>query len=164
MTASVEWNLPVRHGAFVAYCISCLSMALLSLAALAITVGVAGARALSTPLDGFLAAWGLPLLLGSLTLLLWTMRRGPWDGLALAAAAGALSVAAMLSMGSTSASSGMPGMDGQQSSSTIANSGVVIALLFWTGAALLTLGYVRAWRAERRKVRYREAFNPGTPR
>ncbi len=145
----MERNLPLRHGAFVAYCISCLSMAFVSIAALAIAVGVAGARPVSTPLDGFLAAWGLPLLLGSVTLLLWTMRRGRWDALVLAGVGGALSVAAMFSMGSISAASGMPGMDSQQSSPISADSGVVIALFFWTGAALLTLGYIRARRGKR---------------
>lgn len=142
-----------RPGALGLYCLSCVTMAAMGVAALAVAVGVAGARPLATPLDGFLSAWGLPLLVASVAALLWTMRRAPRPALALVAAGGLLTLAGMVGMGppSTPTSPGMAAMGGMQGPSAAVPVGV--ALLFWAGAVLLAAGYVWAWRARRAGMR-----------
>lgn len=145
-------DLPVRVGALAAYCISCVTMAAMTIAALAVAVGVAGATPIPTPLDDFLRTWGLPLLVASIAVLLWSVRRSPWPAIALVAAGGALMVAGMGAMGlgaPLDLTSGMGGMDSHQPSAGSAVPALGIALLFWAGAALLVLGYVLTWRSRR---------------
>lgn len=144
-------QLPMKQAALATYCVSCITMASVSVAALAVALGVAGAAPLPTPLDGFLTVWGLPLLLASLAALIWTMRRGPRGALALVVAGGALTGLGMLAMG-TIAASGMSGMADHQASATGAISNAWLAVPFWVGAALLASGYVGAWRVSRKHV------------
>lgn len=138
----------VRRGVLAIYCISCLTMASISAAALAVALGVAGARPILTPLDDFLNFWGLPLLVGSVILLLWTMRRAPWQALALVGAGGMLTIGGMLAMAPASSTS-MPGMDTHAGHVAVVIPSTEVALIFWAGAALLAFGYAWAWRLGR---------------
>lgn len=135
----------LARGGLGLYCMSCVTMATMGLAALAVAVGVAGARPLPTPLDDFLAAWGLPLLAASVAALLWTLRRAPRLALGLVAAGGALTIAGMLAMGPAPAVS--DGMSAHQAHLSGSPGTLGMALMFWPGAALLAAGYVVAWRA-----------------
>lgn len=134
----------LARAGFGLYCLSCVTMATMGLAALAVAVGVAGARPLPTPLDAFLTAWGLPLLAASVAALLWTLRRAPRLALGLVGAGGALTIAGMLAMGPAPAAGGMSAHEVHLAGST---ADLGMALLFWPGAALLAAGYVLAWRA-----------------
>ncbi len=146
--------LLAKGGSLAGYSISCVTMASMAVAALALAVGVAGASPFSTPLDGFLAVWGLPLLFVSVAVLMWALRHGPRLALAFVGTGGVLNTVAMLLMVLSPSSSGTPGMPGMDSS-TAQSPGAIpafgIALLFWVGAALLILGYAWTWWAGRRK-------------
>lgn len=136
-------------GALAVYCLSCVTMASMSLAALAAVLGVGGARFLPTPLDGLLNAWGLPLLLVSLAALVWTMRRSSGVALGLVAFGGLLTVAGMLAMGpGSSLQSENPHAPHLATPASV----LPLALLFLAGAGLLLAGYVWDWRTLRRSA------------
>ncbi len=150
---ATKGTLLARRAALGLYCVSCTAMASISVSVLAVAVGVAGARPVPTPLDDFLNVWGLPLLLVSVAVLLWTMRRAPRRAFALVGTGGALTILGMLAMVATARSAatpGMPGMNSQQAQLANASLAVGIALVFWFGAVLLALGYAWAWRLRRR--------------
>ncbi len=138
---------PIRRNRFLKrvglglYCLSCAAMAATSLAAVALAVGVAGLTSISTPLDGFLSAWGLPLFLVSVAMVLWTMRRSAPVAIGLMGVGGFVTAASMVAMDQRAAPIASDGMAGMQSqASTVGALG--ISLLFWVGASLLVSGFV----------------------
>lgn len=157
-----------KHGAVAVYCASCVAMGIGSALALAAALGIGGIRSVSTPLDGFLNAWGLPLLIASVLALLWAMRRATRWPLTMTGAGGGLTILSMILMGpfsqaigggssSANGNGGMDGMGGGTGGSmggtppgTGTGTGMIpdlwVALLFWAGAALLLVGYVWALR------------------
>lgn len=150
MTAKAVRFLPI--GALGAYSVSCVTMATVSAVALAVALGVSGAGPLSTPLDGFLRVWGLPLSVLSVAALLWTIRQRPRLAIGSVGLGGALTVAGMLAMPSSTdggGSSSMAGM-GAHPASLVAT--WEVALVFWTGAALVAFGYLWSWRSSRGKL------------
>ncbi len=150
----------LKRGALGLYCLSCVTMATTSLVAVAVAAGVAGLTPVSTPLDGFLRVWGLPLLLVSVAIMLWTIRRSSRVAIALTGGGGLVTALAMLAMaGQRAPSATSDGMAGMQSDVSTVNSILGIALPFWIGASLLVSGYISARRTRRHSSRREAAIS-----
>lgn len=144
-------NLLLGSGAFLVYCVSCTTMLVMAGVAVAAILGLGTARMVSTPLDGFLAVAGVPLLILSLLLLGFAVRRRPWPLPALVATGGLLTILAMLLMPARGHDeSSMEGMGTSMDAAGPSLAELLTATtLFLFGAGLLILALFWLWRAPR---------------
>lgn len=131
---------PLSVGALAASLLSCIPMMFASFAALGVALGVTGATVIATPFDDFLATWALPILVVSLAILVFAIRRGPRLALAMAVVGGVTSVIAMFAMGDMRAMSGM-------ARTAPTGRSLVLGLLFLVSSAMLIVATFIAWRA-----------------